>query len=105
MQHLYHNPNQLIMFPCKPPSSQHLETHFGHGAAEIHTAYNSFIKNHNDANLACNLMERCSVTSAVHLIDGVAYWWSVKKQVKPAANTTVSETRSLYTGVMQTDTD
>eukprot|EP00957_Ditylum_brightwellii_P084072 6391883-Ditylum_brightwellii.AAC.1 len=80
-----------------------IQNHFGHGAAEIHTAYKSFIDNHSDADLAYNLIEQHSVTSTVHLIKDIAYQWQVKKQVKPSANTTGSGTGSLYTGVLQTN--
>ena len=105
MEYLYHHPHVPIMYPRKPLCrKRQLECHFKRGTAEYKTnPYISFIDNYNDGDLARDLRDRRSVTSTVHLFNGVIVDWQSKKQRDSTANTSGSETRSLYHGMQRSN--
>ena len=65
--------------------------------------YVSFVDNYNDGDMARDLSDRRSVSSTLHLLNGVLVDWQCKKQRDSTNNTSGSETRSLFHGIQRSN--
>ena len=105
MCYLYHHPHVRIMYPRKQQSA--LDMYVKNGTAEIlpspsstsSTTSPTFPDNvaYADGDLGRDLVDRRSVTSTVHLYNGVAHDWYCGKQPVTADCTNGSEVRALHT--------
>eukprot|EP00957_Ditylum_brightwellii_P108465 8273288-Ditylum_brightwellii.AAC.1 len=66
----------------------------GTGQAEHLTTYKSFIDNYNDADPACTLRDKRSISSIIIITNHIATHWEISKQLEPTSVTTSAESCS-----------
>mmetsp|Transcript_12063 Transcript_12063/g.21933 ORF Transcript_12063/g.21933 Transcript_12063/m.21933 type:complete len:351 (+) Transcript_12063:4146-5198(+) len=107
MEFMWRHKHMPLMYPAKTSKTDKpIEVHFRRGSAEYTALQSSSglaidprVVNLNDANNARDLTNRHSVTSTLHLYNGVAVNWIVKKQPSVARHSTSSELQAFYSGV------
>ena len=99
MCYLYHHQHFPIMYPAKKlKDDKRIELHWGRGEAEkLH--HSDLLENFDNADFARDLRDRRSVTSTVHLLNGVAVMWSCSKQTSTSLHSTGAKIRALHKGV------
>jgi len=99
MCYLYHHPHLPIMYPNKPykQSSSSLQTHWHTGFAEyLPGDYGDGLATFADADFACCLRTRRSVSAHFQLLNGVLVSWGCKKQPTTALHSSGAELTSLH---------
>jgi hypothetical protein len=103
MRYLYFYRHLPIMYPDKPLSRKSLTTHWARGSAEyLGPEFGTCFVNTSDADHACDIRDRRSTTSTIHLINRVAVSWLCKKQSVLTLHSTGSEIIALATGAKGT---
>jgi hypothetical protein len=96
MCYLYHHPHLPIMYPAKQ-SKQHIQIHWKTGFVEyLPGDYGDGLATFTNADFACCLRTRCSVSSYFHLLGGVLVSWGCKKQPTTALHSSGAELTSLH---------
>jgi hypothetical protein len=86
--------------PRRPLNKCSLAMHFGKGKAEyLSPEYGTVLVNTADADHARDIRDCGSITSNIHLINGVAIAWKYKNQAVTTLHSTGSELNSLTSGV------
>jgi hypothetical protein len=89
-----------IFYPLRPLNKRSLALHWAKGTAEcLAPEFGTVLVNSSDADYARDIRDRRSVTSHIHLINGVAVAWKCKKQTISTLHSTGSEITSLTSGV------
>jgi hypothetical protein len=87
------------MYPGKHfKDDKRIELHWSKGDAEkLH--HSDMMVNFTDSDNARDLQDRRSVSSSIHLLNGVASMWNCSKQASTALHSTGAEIRALHKGV------
>jgi len=99
MCYLFHHPHLPIMYPSKPykSSGKSLQTHWHTGFAEyLPGDYGDGLVTFADADFACCLRTRRSVSAHFILLNGVLVSWGCKKQPLTALHSSGAELTSLH---------
>ena len=102
MEYLIHHPHETIMKPRnKIIRTEYipLQCYFKAGYAEISKTkeYSKFLHKYCDSDHARDISDRRSVTSTVHLFNGTIIDWCSKKQSETLRISSNTETRAMYT--------
>jgi hypothetical protein len=104
MRYLFHYHYILIIYPHKPLKKKFLALHWGKGTAEfIPPEYGTVLVSTTDADYARDIRELHSITSHIHLLNGLILAWKCKKQSISTLHSTGSEITSLASGVKKTN--
>jgi hypothetical protein len=104
MRYLYLFHHVTIVYPIRPLNKKSLELHWGNGTADIlPPEYCTLLVSTADADYAHDMRDRCSVTSHMHLLNGVIFAWKCNKQAISIIHSTGSEIKSLTSGVKKTN--
>jgi hypothetical protein len=91
------------MYATKPLSCKSLTTNWARSSAEyLGPEFGTCFVNISDADHARDIRDRCSTTSTIHLLNGVAVSWLCKKQSVSTLHSTGSEIIALATGAKGT---
>jgi WD40 repeat protein len=106
MWYLYFYRHIPIMCPAKPLIRKYLTTYWAHGTAKyIGPEFGTCFVNTSNADHACNIWDRHSTNSTIHLINGVAVAWLFKTHYVSTLHSTGYEFVFLTTGAQGTIND
>jgi hypothetical protein len=104
MRYLYLFCHMPIIYPRRPLNKKSLALHWGKCTAEfLPPEYGTALVNTADAYYARDIRDQRSVTSHMHLLNGVIVAWKCKKQSISTLHSTGSEITSLTSGVKKTN--
>jgi hypothetical protein len=91
------------MYPRRPLINKALEIYWAKGSAEYLSHENgNVLVNSADADHACDIRDRRSVSSSLHLLSGVIVAWSCNNKSISTVHSTSSEIIYLSSGIKKT---
>jgi hypothetical protein len=92
-----------IFYPRRPLNKRYLALHWAKGASEcIAPEFGTVLVNRSNSDYARDIHDRRSITSHIHLLNGVAVAWKCKKQTISNLNSTGLDITSLISRVKET---